>query len=64
MSHKIRTDDMPPVVAIEFENGAKEQFNCHALKVEDNAGKIKDISRFYGNSQLEGERYRSGGVEV
>ena len=44
VSHKIRTDDMPPVVAIEFENGAKEQFNCHALKVEDIAGKIKDIS--------------------
>ena len=35
---------MPPVVAIEFENGVKDQFNCHDLKVEDIARKIKDIS--------------------
>ena len=56
VSHKIRADEMPPVVAIEFENGVKDQFNCHDLKVEDIARKIKDISRFYGNeSQFEGE---------
>ena len=44
MSHKIRTDNMPPVVAIEFENGVKDQFNCHNLQVQDIAKKIKDIS--------------------
>jgi large subunit ribosomal protein L53 len=44
VSHKIRTDNMPPVVAIEFENGVKDQFNCHNLQVEDIAKKIKDIS--------------------
>ena len=44
VSHKIRTDDAPPVVAIEFESGRKEQFNIHRLKVEGIVKKIKYIA--------------------
>jgi site-specific recombinase XerD len=44
VTHKIRTDSMPPVIAIEFVNGVKEQFNCHSMKVEQIQAKIRDIS--------------------
>ncbi len=35
ISHRLRIDNQPPVVAVEFVNGAKEVINCRELSCQD-----------------------------
>ena len=42
--HKIRSDDAPPVVAVEFVNGFRDQFNCHKFTVNDIIQRIRNVS--------------------
>ena len=43
MTHRVRSDDAPPVVAVEYVNGFKDQFNCHKMNVEQLAQRIRDV---------------------
>jgi large subunit ribosomal protein L53 len=35
ITHRLRIDDQPPVVAVEFANGAKEVINCRDISCQD-----------------------------
>ncbi|CEF96696.1 Thioredoxin-like fold [Ostreococcus tauri] len=41
---RVRDDDAPPVVAVEFTSGTKDQFNVHRMTVDDISGRIKRVS--------------------
>ena len=41
---RVRNDAAPPVVAVEFASGARDQFNVHRMTVDDIAGRIKTVS--------------------
>ena len=41
---RVRDDDAPPVVAVEFASGAKDQFNVHRMTVDDISRRIKNVS--------------------
>lgn len=41
---RVRSDDAPPVVAVEFANGAVDQFNVHRMTVEDISKRISSVS--------------------
>jgi large subunit ribosomal protein L53 len=41
---RVRNDDAPPVVAVEFSNGKVDQFNVHRMNVEEIVGRIRSVS--------------------
>lgn len=45
VEYKIRNDKAPPVVAVEFVNGVKDQFNCHKFTVNDINARIDSVSK-------------------
>jgi|TARA_B110000967_G_scaffold134146_1_gene136971 large subunit ribosomal protein L53 len=52
LEHKVRSDDAPPVVAVEFVNGFKDQFNCHKMNVEQIAQRIRDVANGMETTEL------------
>ena len=44
MSYKLRIDDQPPVVAVEFNNGFKDVINCRLLSCQEILNKIQQRS--------------------
>ena len=41
----MRNDDAPPVVFVEFTNGAKDQFNVHRMTVKQINDRIDTVSK-------------------
>jgi large subunit ribosomal protein L53 len=41
---RVRNDDAPPVVGVEFASGQKDQFNVHRMTVNDIERRIKNVS--------------------
>jgi len=42
---RVRNDDAPPVVFVEFTNGATDQFNVHRMTVNDILERISSVSK-------------------
>jgi large subunit ribosomal protein L53 len=42
---RVRNDDAPPVVFVEFTNGAKDQFNVHRMTVKQINDRIDTVSK-------------------
>lgn len=52
LEHRVRSDDAPPVVAVEYVNGFKDQFNCHKMNVEQIAQRIRDVANGMETTEL------------
>ena len=52
LEHRVRSDDAPPVVAVEYVNGFKDQFNCHKMNVEKIAQRIRDVANGMETTEL------------